>query len=101
MFAASRAAIVSMADAGAACFGANTWDDVATAETIFYNRRASRSSPMRSTLPLLMLLGSAMLPFAAAVLGQGSNSSDSYLALVGATIYANPTDPPIRNGVVL
>ncbi|HEU5453459.1 MAG TPA: amidohydrolase family protein [Terriglobales bacterium] len=54
---------------------------------------------MRGALPLLMLLGSAMLPLAAR--GQGANSSDSYLALVGATIYANPSDAPIRNGVVL
>ena len=35
------------------------------------------------------------------MLGQSLNSSDGYLALLGATIHVSPTDEPIRDGVVL
>jgi hypothetical protein len=43
---------------------------------------------------LLALMGSA-------VFGQPLNSSNGDLALVGGTIYASPTEEPIRDGVVL
>ena len=33
--------------------------------------------------------------------GQPLNSTDGYLALVGGTIYASPTEEPIQDGVVL
>lgn len=64
---------------------------------------------MRSALPLLMLLGSAIVPALAMTHARAraqhgraqQNSSDSYLALVGGTIYPSATDSPIRNGVVL
>lgn len=58
---------------------------------------------MRTALPVLMLLGSAIVPLAMAhAKTRGlQQSSDSYLALVGGTIYPNPADPPIRDGVVL
>ena len=52
---------------------------------------------------LTMLLGSTFLPvlMAAVVFGESLNSSSSYFALVGATIYVSPTDEPIQDGVVL
>ena len=50
-----------------------------------------------------MLLGSAFLLAltSEANLGQARSSPDDYLALVGATIYADPTASPFRDGVVL
>lgn len=59
---------------------------------------------MRSALPVLMLLSSAIVPVVAMTHARAralQHSSDEYLALVGGTIYPTPTDPPIRNGVVL
>lgn len=35
-----------------------------------------------------------------AVLGQPVSSPSEYLALVGGTIYANPTEEPVHDGVV-
>lgn len=62
---------------------------------------------MRSTLSvvttLLGILGSALLPaFTSTTFGQSpNNSTNEFLALVGATIYVSPTENPIRDGVVL
>lgn len=59
---------------------------------------------MWSTLPVFTILfGFAMLPpfTGNAVFGQSLNSPDGYLALIGGTIYVNPTDYPIQDGVVL
>jgi len=59
---------------------------------------------VRCRLPVLtILLGSTiLLPFTGnAVFGQPLNSPNGYLALVGGTIYASPTEEPIQDGVVL
>jgi len=50
-----------------------------------------------------MLLHSAILLAltGGTAFGQHLDSSNEYLALVGGTIYASPTDEPIRDGVVL
>jgi imidazolonepropionase-like amidohydrolase len=59
---------------------------------------------MWSSLPFLTILFAlAMLPplTGNAALAQSQNSSNEYLALVGGTIYVNPTEEPIRDGVVL
>jgi len=62
----------------------------------------SRFTYMRSAPPILtILLGLAMLPTGNAAFAQSSNSGNGYLALVGGTIYVNPTAEPIRDGVVL
>ena len=52
---------------------------------------------------LTMLLGSTFLPvlMSAALFGETLNSSPSYFALVGGTIYVSPTEEPIQDGVVL
>jgi imidazolonepropionase-like amidohydrolase len=59
---------------------------------------------MRSALSVItMLLGSAILQAFVGTLmfGQSLNSTNEYVALVGATIYVSPTEEPIRDGVVL
>jgi imidazolonepropionase-like amidohydrolase len=53
-------------------------------------------------LPVVLLAPLAVLVATrTTVIGQFPGSSNGYLALVGGTIYVNPTDEPIRNGVVL
>ncbi len=48
-------------------------------------------------IPLVL----AILLASAIILGQSPNSPNADLALVGGTIYVNPTEEPIRDGVVL
>jgi imidazolonepropionase-like amidohydrolase len=66
-----------------------------------------KTAYMRSTLSvvttLLGILGSAILPAltGSSTFGQSLNSTNEYLALVGATIYVSPAEEPIRDGVVL
>ncbi len=59
---------------------------------------------MRSTALILTLhlCSATLLMFAVtAACGQTVDSEDGPLALAGGTIYSNPTDEPIRDGVVL
>jgi len=59
---------------------------------------------MRGTLPVLtMFLGSPILLALSggAVSGPSAGPPNSSLALAGATIYVNPTDEPIRDGIIL
>ena len=62
-----------------------------------------RGASRTGTRVLTILLGSTiLLPFKVhAVFGQPLNSPNEYLALVGGTIYASPTEEPIQDGVVL
>jgi imidazolonepropionase-like amidohydrolase len=65
-------------------------------------RRRSILAHMRSVPPILAIfLGLAMLPTGNALFAQSQDSPNGPLALVGGTIYVNPTEEPIRDGVVL
>lgn len=68
------------------------------------NPSARRIGHARCIVPVLgLLLGAAILPgfIGGVMFAQSLNSPNGYLALVGGTIYTNPTDEPLRDGVVL
>jgi imidazolonepropionase-like amidohydrolase len=68
------------------------------------NATSLAKSHMRSALPLLtMLLGTPFLLALSDIsaFSQSSATPSQPLALVGATIYTNPTDDPIHDGIVL